>query len=203
VRRSELVGKVATVPAFGRPRASLEQVTSPPEAVAELLETAERYTPLAGTPVTDLGCGTGRLAIAAALWGASPVVGVDVDPAALELAHAAAHRLGVAVRFVQGPVDTWREPTEVVVMNPPFGAQRRHADRPFWDTAFAVARRAVYAFALADSRTFIARRTVARGARITETHPVAWTLERTFPHHTRPRAPLSVDLWALATGTEP
>jgi putative methylase len=202
VRRSELVRHLEQVPAFVRPRPDLEQVVTPSEAAAELLETAHRHDGLEGQVVTDLGCGTGRLAIGAALLGAAEVVGVDSDASAVELARTAARGAGVSVEFVVADVTTWDRPSDLVVMNPPFGAQRRHADRPFWDAALPLARRSVYAFALAGSRTFIARRAVARGARIVETHPVAWTLARTFPHHTRARVALPVDLWAIATGTQ-
>jgi len=203
VRRSDLIRRIESVPPFARPRPELEQVATPAEAAVELLESALGHAGTEGTAVTDLGCGTGRLAIGAALLGAAPVVGVDIDPAALAVARAAAEAAGVSVEFVEADVAAWEDPTEVVVMNPPFGAQRRHADRPFWDAGLRVARRGVFAFALADSRTFIARWAVARGARIIETHPVEWTLGRTFPHHTRPRVPISVDLWAIATGVEP
>jgi len=203
VRRSELVHRLEAVPAFAHPRPELEQLVVPAEAAATLLDSAHRLTGLAGTAVTDLGCGTGRLAIGAALLGAVPVVGVDVDPAALAVARVAAHAARVSVEFVEAEAASWDRETDVVVMNPPFGAQRRHADRPFWDAGLRLARRSLYAFALAESRTFIARRAVARGARIIETQPVPWTLGRTFPHHTHARRPISVDLWAIATGAEP
>jgi putative methylase len=203
VRRSDLVRQIQAVPAFDRPRRELEQVVTPAEAAVDLLDTGARLTGWEGVSVTDLGCGTGRLAIGAALLGAGPVMGVDMDPAPLKLAHAAAESAKVAIEWKTSDVGTWTGACDVVVMNPPFGAQRAHADRPFWEAALRSARRAVYAFALSDSRTFIARRTVARGARIIETHPVAWTLARTFPHHTRAQVPISVDLWAIAIGTEP
>jgi putative methylase len=203
VRRSELVHRIEAVPPFSAPRPELEQLVTPAEAAAALLDAATRIVGLEGTGVTDLGCGTGRLAIGAALLGAAPVVGVDIDPAALAVARAAARSAGVEVEFVESDVATWEGAAEVVVMNPPFGAQRRHADRPFWDAGLRAARRSLFAFALAESRTFIARRAVARGARIIETQPVPWTLARTLPHHTHSRVPISVDLWAIATGVQP
>ncbi len=203
MRRSELIRRLEGVPPFAHPRSELEQVLTPAEAAATLLDWAQRISGLGGTAVTDLGCGTGRLAIGAALLGAAPVIGVDSDGDALARARAAAEVAGVSVEFVQSEVGAWERATDVVVMNPPFGAQHRHADRPFWDAGLRVAGRSLFAFALADSRTFIARRAVARGARIIETQPVPWTLARTFPHHTHARVPISVDLWAIATGAEP
>jgi len=57
----------------------------------------------AGDAVYDLGCGDGRIVIAAALRGASGV-GIDMDPAPLNHARTRARRAGVEgrVRFVRG-----------------------------------------------------------------------------------------------------
>lgn len=203
MRRSELVRLLEQVPPFPAPERRLEQVAAPAEAAATLLELADRLDGLAGRSVLDLGCGTGRLALGAAALGAGPVRGVDVDAGAIRIAREAAERLGYPVAFEAGPVGAARPPAELVVMNPPFGAQRRHADRPFWERALSLARRSVHAFALADSRTFIARRAVARDAHVLETQPVAWDLPRTFAHHTQRRVALAVDRWALRTEHEP
>ncbi len=52
---------------------------------------------LKGKTVIDYGCGSGILAIAAALLGAERVIGVDTDPQALEATRANAERNGVEV----------------------------------------------------------------------------------------------------------
>ncbi len=199
MRRSDLVRALARIPAPRNPQARLEQVVTAPEPAADLLLAAVRWDGVADRSVLDLGSGTGRLAIGAALLGAHPVVGVEVDPVLVDEARSAAERSGVEVRFVESDVADYDLPADLVVMNPPFGAQRRHADRPFWDRAFALARRSVHAFSLADSRTFIARCAVERGAQVLETKPIAWELARTFPHHTRRRVSISVDRWAIRT----
>ncbi len=203
MRRSELVRALEGVEGPDRPRADLEQVVTPAEVAAELLFAAERWDGWSGRSALDLGAGTGRLAIGAALLGAAPVVAVEIDPELVERGRAAAARAGLAVEFVVGDVRAWDRPAEVVLMNPPFGAQRRGADRPFWDRALALASRSVHAFGLADSRTFIAGRAVARGAQILETQPVAWRLPRTFPHHRRRAVMLPVDRWAIRTESDP
>ena len=202
MRRSELVRLLEQVPPFPAPERRLEQVAAPAEAAATLLELADRLDGLAGRSVLDLGCGTGRLALGAAALGAGPVRGVDVDAGAIRIAREAAERLGYPVAFEAGPVGAARPPAELVVMNPPFGAQRAHADRPVWQASFTLASRSVYAFSLAASRTFIARQAVARGAQVLEVVPVPWVLGRTFPHHRRRGVELDVDLWALRTAGE-
>jgi putative methylase len=203
VRTSELVLRLSKVPGFPRPDPRLEQVVTPSEAAAELLTTADRLEKLEGRSVVDLGSGTGRLAIGAALLGASPVRAIEIDAGAVDIARTAAAAARVEVEFEARDVAGYNVPADVVLLNPPFGAQRRHADRPFWDAAFTVARRSVHGFALADSRNFIARRAVERGAHIIETQPVAWDLGRTFPHHTRSRVSLPVDRWVIEAHTEP
>ncbi len=170
---------------------------TPSEAAADLLLSAEARDDLVDRVVADLGAGTGRLAIGAALLGARRVLAVEEDPRALAVALRNAERAGVTIEAVAGPVDRFDTVVDTVVMNPPFGAQRRGADRPFWAAALRCARRRTYAFALAESRTFIARSCVERTVPIAETRPIRWTLPLTFRHHRKPRVALAVDLWVL------
>ncbi|HIW40086.1 MAG TPA: 50S ribosomal protein L11 methyltransferase [Candidatus Eubacterium pullicola] len=57
-----------------------------------------------GKKVLDIGTGSGILAIAADLLGASDILGVDIDPSALEVAieNAEANGCGDNVRFIEG-----------------------------------------------------------------------------------------------------
>ena len=203
MRRDELIRQVQAVPPPAHPVASLEQVSTPAEAAADLLFALDRHVGLDGRSVLDLGCGTGRLAIGAALLGADPVVGVDVDPSLVKIARGAARAVSVEVSFRSANVATWRRPADLVVMNPPFGAQTRHADRPFWDRALSLARRSVGAFALSASRTFIARFALDRGAHVVEVEPVRWELPRMFPHHRAARVRLAIDRWVIEAGAKP
>ena len=79
------------------------------EALAEL--------DLAGRSVLDVGTGTGLLAIAAARRGATPVVGVDTDPDAIEVAAANARANAVEVDLRTGSIGTAVGPFDVVVAN--------------------------------------------------------------------------------------
>ena len=57
-----------------------------------------------GKKVLDIGTGSGILAIAADLLGASDILGVDIDPSAVEVAieNAEANECGDNVRFIEG-----------------------------------------------------------------------------------------------------
>ncbi len=196
MKRSELVRRLAALPGFPEPDAAREQVATPAEEAADLLLDALARDDLEGRHLADLGSGVGTLAIGAAWLGAASVVGWEVDASAVAIARQAAPGDG-PVTFEVRPVEPPGPAVDTVVMNPPFGAQRAHADRPFWEAALTGARRAVYAFALPDSRTFIERRAVAHAARIEDRRTIDWRLPATFRHHRRPAVRLSVDRWVL------
>ncbi len=63
------------------------------------LEWLDSFGSLAGQRVLDYGCGSGILAVAAALLGADEVIAVDIDPQALEATRVNAERNGVGNRI--------------------------------------------------------------------------------------------------------
>ncbi len=70
----------------------------------------------AGDSVIDYGCGSGILAIAAALLGAKPVCGIDIDAQALVASQANAQVNGVTLQ-VQSSNQASPEPAQLVVAN--------------------------------------------------------------------------------------
>jgi ribosomal protein L11 methyltransferase len=74
----------------------------------------ERLEP--GQSVVDYGCGSGILAIAAAKLGASRVIGVDIDPRALESSRYNARLNNVAAEF-RSAADPAPDPADVVLAN--------------------------------------------------------------------------------------
>jgi len=195
VRRSELVRRIAAVPPPPHPRSELEQFPTPPELAADLVLAARADGLLEDAQVLDLGAGSGRLAIAAALAGAARVDAVEIDPALVLLAREAA--AGLEVEVHHGSVIDWTRPADLVIMNPPFGAQRRHADRPFWTASFRLAREGISGFALSASRGFVAARAREAGARVERLERIPWPLERSMPYHRRARVIAEVDRWDL------
>ena len=74
-----------------RPSLDVPYVPTPPEVVEKMLQMAEVE---AGDFVIDLGCGDGRIAIAAAKRGAK-ALGVDIDPRRIEDANENAAKEGM------------------------------------------------------------------------------------------------------------
>ncbi len=73
--------------------------------------------PLAGLHLLDYGCGSGILAIAASLLGARHVLGVDIDPAAVETARANARHNGAQANFQLPQTSLPTATFDVVVAN--------------------------------------------------------------------------------------
>ena len=91
-------------------------VPTPNDVVARMLELAQ-VTP--GDTVYDLGCGDGRIVIAAAQKYGARGVGIDIDPHRIAEARENAQRAGVAgrVRFVLGDLfETDISPATVVTL---------------------------------------------------------------------------------------
>lgn len=165
-----------------RPVASIEQYPTPAGIAAEVAYLASGKGDVDGRSVVDLGCGSGVLAIAAKLLGAEPVVGVDSAPAAIEVARRNAARARADVEWRLADVRAVREAFDTVFMNPPFGSQRRHADRPFLDAAIAMGQ-VVYTFVNAKAEAFVRRRIESASGRITDRLAYAFPIPHTFDFH--------------------
>lgn len=134
VRKLDLELAIAEILPHPSPKVYLEQYTISPEVAAEILYMATYvYKDIIDKTVIDLGCGTGRLAIAAAMLGAKEVVGVDIDKTAIKQAVKNAEESGVKTRvdWVIADISAARGNFDTVLQNPPFGVQKRGADRKF------------------------------------------------------------------------
>src|SRR5207247_10052954 len=95
------------------------------------------------------------------------VLGVLTDPESVKGSRRNAERSEVEVEWDVADVSSVHEPFDTVLMNPPFGAQTRHADRPFIDAAMDLGK-VVYMFLNAPSEPFVERRIETSGSRITD-----------------------------------
>ena len=185
---------------FSHPSASLEQYQTPAPLAARLLFHALMKGDIEGKNVCDLGSGTGMLAAGAALLGADRVTGVDIDKKAVAVARSNAGLLGVDLEFIVADV---RDPSlpsrlgcpDTVIMNPPFGAQKAHADRPFIDLALTLAP-VTYSIFNAGSVQFI-ETYIANRAEIDEGIGGVFPIKRTFSFHTQEIQEIGVEILRL------
>jgi SAM-dependent methyltransferase len=126
--RRTCVALLAVLVALGSTLGSARGQQRPPPASEDRWyipnDMAERLLELAGVTSTDvvydLGCGDGRIAIAAARKYGARAVGVDSDPERIALATASAQKAGVShlVRFVRQDTIDFSEATVVTLAMP-------------------------------------------------------------------------------------
>jgi len=191
---------------FSPPSPLLEQYSTPAPLAARLLFHAAMRGDIEGKRVCDLGCGTGVLGIGAALLGARDVIAVEIDRDVVTIARRNALKVGVEIHFFQADV---KKPEihaitglcDTVVMNPPFGAQQLHADRPFLDAAVTIAP-VTYGIFNAGSRSFIGSYLTGR-AEIDEVICSLLPIRRMFAFHREEVREIPVEILVLRTKVQP
>ncbi len=186
-KKRHLEMALQSIPPHPEPDCDLEQYHTPATIAADVLWNATAQGDIQGMKVVDLGCGTGILALGAALMGADEVVGVDLDGNALNLAEDEAKKLKVQdkCRFIQMDVDDFKEKGDTVIQNPPFGAQKAHrkdADRKFLKKALQVAP-VVYSFHLTKTEDFIEKLGSSVSSVITHSFYYKFPLPRIYHFH--------------------
>jgi len=138
LRKLDLEMLLSQVEPHPSPRPSLEQYMISVDVAATMLYIAAyTYDDITDKTVLDLGCGAGRLALGAAFLGARQVVGVDIDKTAITQAFENSVRTNLKenVQWVVADINAVHGNFDTVLQNPPFGVQRRKADRKFLEKA--------------------------------------------------------------------
>jgi len=194
IRKHDLVNKLQTVEPHPHPNVVLEQYTTPADLAAEILFSAcYEYGDIEGKSVLDLGTGTGRLAIGASILGASHAIGIDLDKSALKVAMKSCRRLEVKVDWILGDVESLGGQVDTIVMNPPFGTKRPHADTQFLQVAVRLAKIA-YSVHKSSTRRYLTHWLHQHHA---EAHSMAVTkieIPHQFPFHKERRRQVNVDV---------
>lgn len=186
------------------PKVWLEQYTIPPDSAAHILHLATfTFNDVIGKVVFDLGCGTGRLGIGAAILGAKEVVGVDIDLMSVKEANRSAKAFGVHDRtsWVTADIDSIHGSCDTVIQNPPFGVQRRTIDRGFIQKALEVGK-VVYSLhkSGAGNREFINRFVRKCGGNVKGIFQMTLRIPLTFKFHSKRTHPVKVDLYRIVKG---
>ena len=185
------------VQGFKNPVAGLEQYMTPAPLAARFLFDAFLHGDIEGMKVLDLGCGTGMLSVGAALLGGD-VTGVDGDSSALLTAeeNAALQKLDITFRREVVRAETAEADSyDTVIMNPPFGAQNEHADRPFIEAAL-ISAPVVWGIFNKGSIPFIKAYT-KDSAEITDKVAAKLSIPRQFFFHTKDIMEIPVEIVRL------
>lgn len=175
------------IPSHESPKAYLEQYITPAPIAAHVLWTAYSLGDIVSKKVIDLGCGTGILAIGAALMGAGKVIGIDVDSDALETAKKQSSLNGVQdiTEFLMEDIENFNIKGDTVIQNPPFGAQKagtKNADRIFMKKAIETAP-VVYSFHIQKSEEFVQKYFTSSGGFVTHKFYYSFNIPKTYHFH--------------------
>lgn len=193
MKKKQLEIMLERLEGFTNPTPQKEQYATPATVAAEMLYQAYMHRDLG--VVCDLGCGTGILAIGAALLGAR-AIGVEIDAEALTVARRNAQKLGVDVDFIRSSVQHLSlQGIDTVVMNPPFGAQKASAgDRAFLAKAIKLAK-VVYSLHNHGSEGFIRR--FVEPCKVQEIYRIPFRMKRCFEFHCQDVKTIEVELYRI------
>jgi putative methylase len=199
-RMQELAIKLQTLDAHPRPKVALEQYTLPANLAARILFRAcYEFGDIEHKSVVDLGTGTGRLALGAAMLGAEYVVGVELDPLALNVAIRNCTQLRLKADWVLTDIDTLRGPVDTVIMNPPFGTKRPHADIRFLQTALRIGK-VIYSIHKAATREHLDRWFREQGSRSQVIITSKMEIPHQFSFHKKRKRYVDIDVFRAARG---
>lgn len=180
------------------PKLELEQYPISPQVAAEMLYMAGfEHRDLHGK-IIDLGTGTGRLAIGAAMMGSKRVVGVDIDERSIALARENAMAAGVQVEWVTSDIDEIVGGYDTVIMNPPYGTRSPHLDVLFLERAFELAP-VSYSAHKSSTREFLKRVIGRKNRRIDVVRSTNLDIPHLFSFHHRKWESVQVDLYRIVS----
>ena len=194
-RKKHLEMLLQQIPSHISPKVHLEQYTTPSNIASDVLWNAYSLGDIKDKKIVDFGCGTGIFAVGAALLGAEKVVGVDVDPDAVETARMQASKMSLEnVNFISGDVQTFSQSADTVIQNPPFGAQKagiKNADRIFMKKAMEAAP-VVYSFHIMETEEFVEQFFGSFNGRVTCKFHYSFPIPKIYDFHQKERVNVDV-----------
>ena len=173
----------------------LEQYKTDSETAAEVLWFLHMNKQIENKTVADLGCGNGVLGIGCMLLGSRKVYFVDKDENVLKIARENFRKLKLrSCVFVGKDVSEFSEKVDLVIENPPFGVQRKHADRAFLDTAMKISD-VIYSLHKIESENFLKK--YCENFEVKRVFELDFLLRKTLKFHKRERHYVNVGVFEM------
>lgn len=199
LRRKHVAILLSQLEPIPSPKLEWESYTLDAESAATMVYiAAHEHNDIVGKSVIDLGCGSGILAIAASLFGARWVVGIDINREAIMAAVRNAIKVGAEVDFINGDIACISGHFETTLMNPPFGSWHKGADTVFLKKALEISD-VIYSLHKRSPsvREFLGRFISEHGGTIDRIYELNITIRRTFNFHKRKYYRVKADLYRI------
>jgi len=175
-------------PQIPNPNPILEQYTTPGDIAARLAVNI-KIRGLNNEWISDLGAGTCRLSLALSLVGVDKIIPVDADQRFAGLCIKSYERLGLEpptyitswIKADEGPLKPGR--IGIIVMNPPFGVQRRGADTEFLLYAMSLQPYMIYAILKTGNESYHNRLAEEKGYRHQVLYREWFPIPASMEHH--------------------
>ena len=204
-----MISLIESTATFTNPKIELEQYCIDAVSAVDIIYFAGfEFNDVKDHVVIDLGAGTGRLSIASAFFQASQIISIDLDWNALlilkkniknmELDHII-HPLCIDINFLEINRNILSENIGITtIMNPPFGVQKKRADRYFLKKAFRFSD-VIYSIHLdtKEVNDFIKNYVNKHDWKVNYSFSFKMKLERSFPFHNKKRKEIGVKLYRI------
>ena len=191
MKKKDLEIRLERVRPFSEPSAALEQYPTPATIASDVLFSAYANGDVSEMTVNDLGCGTGIFAIGSKLLGAEKVRGYDVSKSALDIARQNADDLRTEIEFIECDISEVNDGADTTFMNPPFGCQNEHADRPFLEKAMGLSD-SVYSIHMANTIGFLEEFVSSFGKEIVSRATYKYNIPHTFSFHSKTKQTVDI-----------
>eukprot|EP01127_Copromyxa_protea_P004409 TRINITY_DN14273_c0_g1_i1.p1 TRINITY_DN14273_c0_g1~~TRINITY_DN14273_c0_g1_i1.p1 ORF type:complete len:232 (+),score=53.45 TRINITY_DN14273_c0_g1_i1:29-697(+) len=209
-----LESRLQRVAPFDKPKIKLEQYPTTPHLAAHVLFVINEFENLEDKFVVDLGVGAGMLSIGASLLGAERVLGLDIDPDALEICKKNCEELDVELELFQcdlsevslknnqlyseadptQPLLDLKEEVDVVIMNPPFGTKKKGIDMVFLQKAIEISHGTVYSLHKTSTRAHVLKKGSQLGAECKVVAEMRFDIPNMYRCHKEKSVDVAVDL---------
>tara|TARA_Y100000310_G_C20700367_1_gene829155 strand:- start:1102 stop:1740 length:639 start_codon:yes stop_codon:yes gene_type:complete len=190
--KKQLAIALSHVKGFDQAKVSSEQYLTDSNIAADILWNCHilgDFSKVSGK-VLDLGAGTGILGIGARLLSAVSVEFIENDSKAIDVLKANLGTMGIVslvdVRLCDlssiSSSDYNRK--NLIIMNPPFGTKKKHADKEFLEKAFEIGD-VVYSIHKSNTKGFVEAFARDSGFVITHSWEYQFPLLRSMEHHTK------------------
>lgn len=176
----------------------LEQYQTDSELAAELVWLAYQNKDIENKLVADFGCGNGILGIGALLLGAKFVHFLDLDKNSLNICKENLDLLKLKdYEIICSNVANFNENVNTVIMNPPFGVQKRKADKKFLEKAMAVSNR-IYSVHKIESRDFIEKLCSENGFEVLSILERDFIIKKSYKFHKKANYCVKTGIWTIS-----